>query len=310
MAAGGVAFVQSTERGSIASCTNGVSPVSTRQVLRELMNGKDPFIAADCYSALTARIIEHIGFKAAYMGGHATGMMHYAVPDCGVLTPTEMIEQAARVAEAIDIPVVVDADQAGESVADVYRSVGRYERSGVAGIHIEDEIAPKHSAYDGPLLPIPDMQARISAAVDGRTDPDFVIIVRTDELYVDGGGGSGSLDEAIARGIAYAEAGADAFLPTFATEEQIPQIAAEVKIPVGMYGKLVPGMQFSLFTGFGTAAAARSHHELATYLFEHGELPPVAFGFPDKDLLINQGPYDSIVRMWANRTDRPIRGAD
>ena len=164
------------------------------------MNGKDPFIAADCYSALTARIIEHIGFKAAYMGGHATGMMHYAVPDCGVLTPTEMIEQAARVAETIAIPVIVDADQAGESVADVYRSVGRYERSGVAGIHIEDEIAPKHSAYDGPLLSIPDMQARIGAAVDGRSDPDFVIIVRTDELYVNGGGGSGSLDEAIARG--------------------------------------------------------------------------------------------------------------
>ncbi len=138
--------------------------MSTRQVLRELMNGKDPFIAADCYSALTARIIEHIGFKAAYMGGHATGMMHYAVPDCGVLTPTEMIEQAARVAETIAIPVIVDADQAGESVADVYRSVGRYERSGVAGIHIEDEIAPKHSAYDGPLLSISDMQARIGAA--------------------------------------------------------------------------------------------------------------------------------------------------
>lgn len=103
------------------------------------------------------------------------------------------------------------------------------------------------------------------------------------------------------------QAGADAFLPTFATEEQLPQIAAEVKIPVGMYGKLTPGMQFSLFTGFGTAAAARSHHELATYLLENGELPPVAFGFPEKDLLIRQGPYDGIVRMWAERTGRPVR---
>jgi len=273
------------------------------------MNGNDPFIAADCYSALSGRIIEHIGFKAAYMGGHATGMMHYAIPDCGVLTPTEMIEQAARVAEAISIPVIVDADQAGESVADVYRSVGRYERCGVAGVHIEDEIAPKHSAYDGPLLSIPDMQARIGAAVEGRTDSDFVIIARSDELYEEGGGGSGSFDEVIARGVAYAAAGADAFLPTFASEEQIPQIAAELKIPVGAYGKLVPGLQFSLFTGFGTAAAARSHFELATYLFEHGELPPVAFGFPAKDVLINQGLYDSIVSTWASRTGRPIRGA-
>jgi len=272
------------------------------------MNGAEPFIAADCYSALTARIVERVGFKAAYMGGHATGIMHYAVPDCGVLTPTEMIEQASRVAESISIPLVVDADQAGESVADVYRSVGRYERAGVAGVHIEDEIAPKHSTFDGPLASISDMQARIAAATEGRHDPDFVIIARTDELYSEGGGGTGSLEEAIRRGVAYAEAGADAFLPTFASEEQLSQIAAEVRIPLGGYGKLVKGLQFGLFTGFETASAARAHYELATHLFEHGELPPSAVGFPDKDLLIGQDRYDSVIRTWAERTGRPVRG--
>jgi 2-methylisocitrate lyase-like PEP mutase family enzyme len=278
-----------------------------RQALRELLTGSRPFIAADCYSALSARIVEHVGFKAAYMGGHATGMMHYAVPDCGVLTPTEMIEQAARVAESISIPLVVDADQAGESVADVYRSVGRYERAGVSAVHIEDEVAPKHSTYDGPLLSIADMQARIGAAVDGRHDSDFVIIARSDELYSVGGGGSGSLEETIARGVAYAEAGADAFLPTFASEEQLALIAAEVSIPLGCYGKLNPSVQFSLFTGFGTAAAARVHHDLATYLLERGELPEDALGFPDKDLLIHQGDYDRVIRNWAERTGRPVR---
>jgi 2-methylisocitrate lyase-like PEP mutase family enzyme len=281
-----------------------------RQALRDLLRGPEPFIAADCYSALSARIIERVGFKAAYMGGHATGMMHYAVPDCGVLTPTEMIEQAARVAESISIPLIVDADQAGESVADVYRSVARYEHAGVAGVHIEDEIAPKHSPFDGPLLSISDMQARIAAAIAGRHDPDFVIITRTDELYSEGGGGSGSLEETIRRGVAYAEAGADAFLPTFASEEQLREIAAQVKIPLGAYGKLVPGLQFSLFTGFGTASAARAHHELATHLFEHGELPPSAFGFPDKDLLIGQDRYDSVIRSWVEATGRPLRGRD
>jgi 2-methylisocitrate lyase-like PEP mutase family enzyme len=278
--------------------------------LRELLAGSLPFIAADCYSALTARIVERVGFPAAYMGGHATGMMHYAVPDNGVLTPTEMIEQAGRVAEAISIPLVVDADQAGESVADVYRSIGRYDRAGVAAVHIEDEIAPKHSAYDGPLLPIADMQARIGAAVDGRRDADFVVIVRSDELYRVGGGGSGSLDEVIRRGVAYAEAGADAFLPTFASDEQLTQIAAEVTIPLGCYGPLVPGAQFSLFTGFGTSAAARVHHELATQLFEHGELPAEVFAMPDKDALIHQGAYDRVVRAWAERTGRPVRQED
>ena len=135
-----------------------------------------------------------------------------------------------------------------------------------------------------------------------------MIIARTDELYSEGGGGTGSIEETISRGVAYAEAGADAFLPTFASEEQLSQIAAEVKIPLGGYGKLVGGLQFSLFTGFGTASAARAHHDLATYLFEHGELPADAMTFPDKDLLINQGRYDSIVRAWADRTGRPVRG--
>jgi 2-methylisocitrate lyase-like PEP mutase family enzyme len=278
-----------------------------RQALRSLIGGGKPFIAADCYSALTARIVQQVGFPAAYMGGHATGMMHYAVPDCGVLTPTEMIEQAGRVAEAVSIPLIVDADQAGESVADVHRSIRRYEAAGVAGVHIEDEITPKHSAFDGPLMSIADMQARLGAATDARQDDDFVIIARCDELYSQGGGGSGSLDEAIRRAVAYAEAGADVFLPTFASEEQIPLIAAEVSIPIAGFGKLVDGLAFSLFTGWGTSSAARAHRQWAEYLLEHGELPPEATAFPGKDELIDQATYDGVVATWAARTGRPVR---
>jgi 2-methylisocitrate lyase-like PEP mutase family enzyme len=281
---------------------------STCQALRELVNGPEPFIAADCYSALTGRIVERVGFKAAYMGGHATGMMHYAIPDCGVLTPTEMVEQAGRIAEAITIPLIVDADQAGDSVADVHRSIRRYEHAGAAGLHMEDEITPKHSSYDGPLLPIADMQARITAAADARRDADFVIIARCDELYDEGGGGSGSLDETIRRGLAYAEAGADAYLPTMASEEQLAAVAAEVSIPVAAFGPLAPGVKFSLWTGFGTAAAARTHFELATQLMADGTLPYEVAVMPDKDLLIDQGVYDEVVRRWAQRTGRPVRG--
>ena len=279
-----------------------------RRALRSLIEGS-PFIAADCYSALTARIVEHVGFGAGYMGGHATGMMHYAIPDCGILTPTEMVEQAARVVEAVSIPIIIDADQAGESVADVYRTIRRYEQAGVAGVHIEDEQTPKHSSYDGPLLPVRDMQARIAAAVEAREDPDFVVIARSDELYSVGGGGSGSLEEAVRRGVAYAEAGADAYLPTFALPEDIPRIASEVPIPIAGYGKLVEGLSFSLFTGFGTATAARGHLQWATHLREHGDIPPEAFGFPDKDELISQARYDAVVAEWATRTGRPLRAS-
>lgn len=280
--------------------------MTTASQLRMLLAGR-PFIAADCYSALTARIVEDVGFQAAYMGGHATGMMHYAIPDNGVLTPTEMIEQASRVAEVISIPLIVDADQAGETVADVYRSIRRYENAGVAGVHIEDEIAPKHSAWDGPLLSVADMQARIRAAVEARQSEDFVVIVRSDEMYDVGGGGTGSLDEAIRRGIAYAEAGADVYLPTFATEEQLTAIAKEVSIPLACYGSPIPGAAFSLSTGWGTASAARLHRQWATELMERGELPPEAFEFPGKQEAIQQRPYDAVIERWATATDRPLR---
>jgi 2-methylisocitrate lyase-like PEP mutase family enzyme len=280
--------------------------MSTRQQLRSLIAG-GPFMAAECYSALTARVVEDVGFPAAYMGGHGTSMMHYALPDNGVFTPTEMIEQAGRVAEAIAIPLIIDADQCGETVADVYRSVQRYEHVGVAGIHMEDEIPPKHSKWDGPLLSIADMQARIGAAVEARRDDDFVIIIRCDELYAVGGGGSGSLEEAIRRGVAYQEAGADAFLPTFANEEQIATIKAEVTVPLVGFGSSMPGVDIVLSTGWGTASAARVHRQWATHLLEHGDLPAEAFEFPGKADVIRQEPYDALIGEWVRSTGRELR---
>lgn len=277
------------------------------EALRSLIDAGTPFMAADCYSALTGRIVEQAGFQAAYMGGHAVSMMQYAIPDCGIFTPTEMIDQAGRVADALTIPLIVDADQAGESVADVFRSVKSYERAGVAGIHIEDEIPPKHSTWGGPLMPIADMQARIAAAAEARTDPAFVLIARCDELYEDGGGGTGSLDEAVRRGFAYAEAGADLYLPTFAAQEDLTRIATEVPIPIVGYGSLLDGMRIALSTGWGVAGAARSHQQWAAHLRQHGDLPPEAFGFDDKDRLLDQDVYDQITAGWAARTGRPVR---
>lgn len=280
--------------------------MTVRAQLRSLLAG-EPFIAADCYSALTARVVQDVGFPAAYMGGHATGMMHYAIPDDGSLTPTEMIDQAARVAEAVDIPLIVDGDQGGETVADVHRTIRLLGRAGVAGAHLEDEVPPKHSSWDGPLMPVADMQARIRTALDARIDDDFVLIARCDEFHTVTGGGAGSLDEAIRRGVAYAEAGADLFLPTFATDEQIAAVASEVPIPVAGFGPLVPHLACTLFTGWGTASAARAHREWAVHLRDHGELPPEAYDFPDKQATIRQTEHDAVITDWATSTGRAIR---
>ena len=251
--------------------------------------------------------MEDVGFPAAYMGGHSTSMMHYAVPDYGVFTSTEMIEIAGRVAEAIDIPLVVDADEAGESVASVHRAIRRYEHAGLAGVHIEDEVDPKHSVWDGPLLPIADLQARVETAVNARRSDEFVIIVRSNEFQVDNGGGTGSLDEMIHRAVAAADAGADAFIPTFADEQQLAAIAAEVDLPLGGYQALIPGLQFTLFTGWGVAGAAHAHRHIATHIFAHGDLPPDFGGDFDRRTLTDQTVYDDVIRRWTERTGRPTR---
>jgi len=280
--------------------------MTVRAQLRTLLAG-EPFVAADCYSALSARVLQDVGFPVAYLGGHATGMMHFAIPDDGSLTPTEMIDQAGRVAEAIDIPLIIDGDQGGETVADVHRTIRLLGRAGEAGVHLEDEIPPKHSRWDGPLMAIADMQSRLRTALDARIDDDFVVIARCDELHDVIGGGTGSIDETIRRGVAYAEAGADLFLPTGATAEQVAAIAAEVPIPIAAFGTLVPHLACAIATGWGTASAARAHRHWATMLYEQGELPPEAYAFADKEATIRQPEHDRVVETWATATGRPLR---
>src|SRR4029077_10884151 len=109
---------------------------------------------------------------------------------------------------ALHLPILGEAGEAGESVGSVHRTIRRYERAGLAGVHIEDEIDPKHSVWDGPLLPISALQARVETAVNARRSDDFVIIVRSNEFQVDNGGGTGSLDEMIRRAVAASDAGA------------------------------------------------------------------------------------------------------
>src|SRR5260370_8432699 len=141
---------------------------SQAQQLRDLINSAEHFIAADSYSALTGRIVERVGFKAAYLGGHSCGAFHYAVPDNGIFSQVEQIEQAGRIAAAIDIPLIVDADTLGETVADAFHFTRKYEQAGIAGFHVEDEANPKHSPYAGHLIPIDDIQPPLQPPIKRR----------------------------------------------------------------------------------------------------------------------------------------------
>ena len=281
---------------------------SQAQKLRDLFNSGEHFIAADCYSALTARIVEHVGFKAAYLGGHACSAFHYAVPDNGVFSQVEQIDQASRIAAAIDIPLIADADTLGETVADAYHFARRYARAGIAGIHVEDETNPKHSSYNNSLCSIEDMQARLEACVKGSGDSGMVVVARCDELYPQAyrGGGTGSLEEAIKRGKAYIEAGADALVFPLANPEQTAELKAALSKPIVVLGLPIPGTACTLHTGWGWLGAAKLHMERAKELFETGKVT-ADLNLAEKNALIEQDFYDQLIGDWAQKTGRPVR---
>jgi 2-methylisocitrate lyase-like PEP mutase family enzyme len=276
--------------------------------LRELINSKKHFIAAEAYSALTGRIVERVGFKAAYLGGHACSAFHYAMPDNGVFSQVEQIEQAARIADVIDIPLIADADTLGETVADAFHFTRRYIRAGIAGFHVEDEVNPKHSSWSNGLVPVAEMQARIDACIRARGSSDFVVIVRCDEMYLDSrrGGGKGSIEEAKRRGKAYAEAGADVLVFPIASPEVTQELAQAMPIPVCTLGFDRPGTAFTLSTGWGWMGAAQLHIARAKELMQTGavKMDPEIEG---KDALIEQDLYDTLTRDWAQKTGRKIR---
>jgi 2-methylisocitrate lyase-like PEP mutase family enzyme len=278
------------------------------QALRDLFKSGENFIAADVYSALTGRIVQHVGFKAAYLGGAACGAMHYAVPDIGILSQIEQIEQAQRIAAAIDIPLIVDADTLGETVADAFHLTRRYEQAGIAGFHVEDEVNPKHSSFDNGLASIADMQARIDACVRARRDPAFLLIARCDELYSSamGGGGGGSVEEAIKRGKAYAEAGADALVFPLSSAEAMDQLVDALPIPVSAMGFPHPRQAFLMSTGWGWSGAAKLHLERSLQLMETGQVD-MGDGPFDDTAFVDKLLYRDLIADWARKTGRPVR---
>ena len=173
--------------------------------LRQLLREPGIIVAPGAYDCLTAKIIEREGFSAVYMTGGGTSVTQIGQPDFGLTTMTEMITNADNIAATVDLPVIADADTGYGGVLNVHRTVRAYERAGVAGIHIEDQESPKRCGHldDKRVISAEDMALKIRAAVEARTDDDFVIIVRTDALAVTG------MDDTLSRCEKYVEAGAE-----------------------------------------------------------------------------------------------------
>jgi methylisocitrate lyase len=197
--------------------------------LRELLAREEILIVPGAYDALTARMIEKVGFDALYMTGGGTVNALTGLPDNGLLTLTEMVMNARYMAQATSIPIISDADTGYGNAVNVMRTVREFEKAGVAGIHLEDQVAPKRCGHlEGKeVVTTEEMVGKIRAACAARNDPDFVIIARIDARAVLG------FDEAIRRARAYREAGADVLFPeALESEEEFREFAKGVEGPL------------------------------------------------------------------------------
>jgi 2-methylisocitrate lyase-like PEP mutase family enzyme len=248
------------------------------------MAARRPLVVPGCYSALTARILEHAGHEAVYMTGYGTSLSLLGLPDAGLATLTEMALNARLIAGAVRAPVIADADTGYGNAVNVVRTVEEYVRAGVAGLHLEDQVAPKRCGHVAgrEVIGREEAAAKVRAAHETRRalDPDFVVIARTDARGAHGG----SLEEAIARANLFLEAGADlAFVEGPADKAEVARVCREVRGPVfynqtGLSPRLSEaemaelGIAVAILPGAVLRQTVMAVHDLAVALKERGAL--------------------------------------
>jgi 2-methylisocitrate lyase-like PEP mutase family enzyme len=215
------------------------------------------FVIAGGGCALHARIAEAAGFECAYMSGANTSATILGIPDAGLITATEMVENAGRMANVISIPLISDSDQGFGNAINVRRTVQSFIRAGVAGIHIEDQPFPKRCGFvkGKEVISLEEAVGKYRAAVDAKNelDPDFVIIARCDAR----GAAGGSLEETIQRLQAYKQAGVDVlYAEALTSREEVKAVRDAIEGPMmGTLGFLDPPPSLEELQELGYAAA-------------------------------------------------------
>jgi len=273
--------------------------MNTRKKLRELIARGGYTMAPGAYDPLTARLVQLAGFEAVYVtGGGISRSQGY--PDMGLLTMTENVQVLARVVDAVDIPVIADMDTGYGNAVNVVRAMREYDRTGVAGFHIEDQVAPKKCGhYEGKtVVGVGEMVGKIKALVDARPDADMVIIARSDARAIEG------LQAAIDRVNAYLEAGADVgFVEAPKSVEELAAIPPNLKGPalVNIFegGKTPPlpatqleamGFKLGIYPSQTHRAAIRAAQEVLAVLKRDGDTAAIEnrlATFNDRETAVN-----------------------
>ncbi|PYM32482.1 MAG: carboxyvinyl-carboxyphosphonate phosphorylmutase [Candidatus Rokuibacteriota bacterium] len=203
--------------------------MTPRRTLRTLVEKKQGLVVPGAYDGISARLVQQAGFPVVYMTGYGTAASRLGLPDLGFAGLAEMADHARNIAAVVDIPLIADADTGYGNALNVRRTVQTYEAAGVAALHIEDQITPKRCGHlsGHQVIPRGEFAGKIRAAVEARRDPDLLIIARTDGISAVG------FDEALRRGEAAAEAGADVlFIEAPRDEAQVERVARAFDTPL------------------------------------------------------------------------------
>ncbi|MCL6454608.1 MAG: isocitrate lyase/PEP mutase family protein [Alicyclobacillus sp.] len=280
--------------------------------LRSLLSQQGLIVAPGAYDCITAKVIEQAGFPAVYMTGAGTSMSLAGLPDYGLLTMTEMVQNAARIAGAVNIPVIADADTGYGNELNVIRAVREYEKHGIAGVHIEDQSFPKKCGHldNKQVVGIENFLAKIRAAVHERLDPSFVVIARTDARAVLG------FEEAIRRANAAADAGADLiFVEAPQSVDEIRDIPRRVHAPCVLnlaQGGKTPmislddaegcGFKLAILPGLLVTTVMAACDDALAHVRKTGTLPPLREGFTIREKFRRFGAdvWDQLAAQYAS----------
>ncbi|WP_227356471.1 isocitrate lyase/PEP mutase family protein [Haladaptatus salinisoli] len=277
-----------------------MSSPSTR--FKKSIDSEGILVAPGAYDAASAKLVERADAEVVYVSGSSVSTSVHGYPDVGLTTLTEMVHRARQVAGVVDVPVFADADTGYGNPINVRRTVEEFERAGVAGIHLEDQVFPKKCGHfdDKSVVATDEMVAKLRAAADARTDDDFVLIARTDARAVEG------FDSAVERSEAYLDAGADVIF------FEAPESVAELEeVPERIDAPLLANMTEGGRTPMLTAA------ELEALGYDIALFPATGFKAVLKTLQdvygeivetgTQQGVLDELV-SWEGRND--ITGLD
>jgi len=275
---------------------------------RELLAGPDLFIAPGAFDCVSARLVDAAGFDALYITGSGVSMSALGAPDVAALSFGEILDRVKRICDVVSIPVIADGDTGYGGPLNVIRTVREFERAGVSAIQIEDQDWPKKCGHEPGrrLVSVETMVARLHAALDARQDSDFVVIARTDARTNEG------LAEALDRGHAYREAGADVvFIESPQSEDELGKIGTTFPgVPLlanmveGGKTPILPatrlrelGFRLAIYPNALTRLFAKAGGEMLASLKQAG----TTSGFADRMLS-----HDALWQLFDNATWRSL----